>query len=147
MARSGKRPGESERGKARVQVGALCYRKRAGTLQVLLITSRETKRWIIPKGWPMRGRDPHEAAEREAWEEAGVRAARVGKAELGSYRYLKVMAKGPDLPCRIRVFAVEVRKLASDFPERKERRRRWVRPAKAARMVDEPELRRLLLKL
>jgi 8-oxo-dGTP pyrophosphatase MutT (NUDIX family) len=144
MARNGKELGADERRRAKAQVGALCYRRKAGALQVLLITSRETRRWIIPKGWPVRGIDPHVAAEREAWEEAGVRSARVGRLPLGSYHYRKYLSKGRDLPCRIQVYPVEVRKLARDFPERKERRRRWVRPGKAAKMVDEPELRRIL---
>lgn len=144
MARNGKDLDEDERRRAKVQVGALCYRRKGGSLEVLLITSRETRRWIIPKGWPMRDVDLHEAAEREAWEEAGVRPARVGRLPVGSYHYRKYLSKRRDMPCRIQVYPVEVRKLARDFPEHQERRRRWVRPGKAAKLVDEPELRRIL---
>jgi 8-oxo-dGTP pyrophosphatase MutT (NUDIX family) len=136
-----------ERRRARLQVAALCWRRKAGALQVLLITSRETRRWILPKGWPIRGLDLHQAAAREAWEEAGVRPERVGRRSVGSYFYRKTMPRGKALPCRTEVYPVEVRKLAKDFPERKERRRRWLRPAKAARLVAEPELRQLLREL
>jgi 8-oxo-dGTP pyrophosphatase MutT (NUDIX family) len=147
MAQTSKQMRQADKRRASTQVGALCWRRKAGALQVLLITSRETRRWIIPKGWPMDGLDLHQAAAREAWEEAGVRPARVGQRSVGSYFYHKLLPRGEALPCRTRVYPVEVRKLAKDFPERSERRRRWVRPAKAAKMVDEPELRKLLRNL
>lgn len=141
MARDG---GSGRRRDPRAQVGALCYRRKAGQVEVLLITSRETRRWIIPKGWPVKGLEPHQAAAREAWEEAGVRPVRVARHPMGSYFYRKRLPRGKDLPCRTQVYKVEVGKLAKDFPEKAERRRRWVRPRKAAKMVDEPELRELL---
>ena len=53
----------------RTQFAALCYRIKRGKVQVLLVTSRRTKRWIVPKGWPMEGRTPADSAAQEAWEE------------------------------------------------------------------------------
>ncbi|WP_299358110.1 NUDIX hydrolase [uncultured Paracoccus sp.] len=124
-----------------MQVGALCEDPRTG--RVLLITSRDTGRWIIPKGWPMPGRSLAEAAMQEAWEEAGVEG-RVGAAELGRYRYDKVQDRGFAVPVEVRVFPVEVRALADQFPERSERTRRWFEPAEAAGLVDETGLARLI---
>jgi hypothetical protein len=64
------------RGKKRssrpIQYGALPYREIKSGVQILLVTSRNTRRWIIPKGWPQSGTPPHRAAAREAFEEAGV---------------------------------------------------------------------------
>lgn len=56
----------------RQQYGALCFRfGEDGAVEILLITSRDSGRWIIPKGWPMKKKEPHEAAAVEAWQEAG----------------------------------------------------------------------------
>ena len=76
----------------RVQYGALPYRlDDDGSVEVLLVTSRETKRWIIPKGWPIKGLKPSKAAAREAYEEAGVRGRIAGRA-FGHYVYEKLLA-------------------------------------------------------
>lgn len=136
-----KTKGHGKRG-LRTQFGALCWRMREGKAEVLMVTSRRTKRWIIPKGWPMHGQTPTEAAEVEAWEEAGVK----GTAQpvcLGVYNYLKE-EDGVDLPVMVAVFPVEVKKQKTKFPECKERRTKWMRPKKAAKKVDEPELRWML---
>ncbi|MBL7405872.1 NUDIX domain-containing protein, partial [Escherichia coli] len=78
-----------EDGEPRRQVGALPFRHgRDGKTKILLVTSRESRRWVIPKGWPMKGRKPFEAAAREAYEEAGLRGA-VGKRPIGLYLYQK----------------------------------------------------------
>src|SRR5262245_27803842 len=77
------------------QCGALCFRYRhdSGDIEILVVTSRETRRWIIPKGWPMKGKEPHKAAAIEAWEEAGVRG-KPNKKSVGSYTYLKDLDNG-----------------------------------------------------
>ncbi|PIE09888.1 MAG: NUDIX hydrolase [Rhodobacterales bacterium] len=127
----------------RTQFAALCYRIVNGKPQVLLITSRGSGRWIIPKGWPMDEMTPGSAAMQEAWEEAGV----VGKFSercLGLFSYSKVMDKGPNLPCVAMVYPVKVKSLASKFPEAGQRRRKWFSPKKAATKVVEPELRQIL---
>jgi 8-oxo-dGTP pyrophosphatase MutT (NUDIX family) len=127
-----------------LQVGALCWRlTRKGALRVLLITSRDTGRWVIPKGWPMRNRTEAEAAAREAWEEAGVKGE-VSSKPLGLYGYPKITPKGGALPCVVRVFPLAVEARSSRFPEVDQRRRKWFSPAKAARKVQEPELARII---
>lgn len=127
-----------------LQVGALCWRRTAeGELRVLLITSRDTGRWVIPKGWPMRNRTDAEAAAREAFEEAGVTGAVTGRS-LGLYPYDKWMGKGRFVPCVVRVFALAVDGRAAEFPEQGQRRIKWFAPGKAARRVAEPELARII---
>lgn len=126
------------------QVAALCYRKKGGKKEVLLITSRGTGRWILPKGWPIEGLDAPGSALQEAWEEAGVKKGKVGKSSIGSYTYAKTFDSGLTAPCRAEVYPVEVKKIVNDFPERRERNRKWVSPAKAAKMVQEPGLREIL---
>lgn len=125
------------------QYGALCWRMHRGKVEVLLITSRDTGRWVIPKGWPIAGRSPSQAAAREAFEEAGVEG-RVSSAGLGLFNYRKVLSPKQSIACKVEVFSLRVAKLVTKFPERHERRRKWFAAEKAARKVIEPELRALL---
>ena len=125
----------------RLQFAALCYRGRGDDREYLLITSRDTGRWIIPKGWPIRGLKSNEAALREAWEEAGVRNSKATTNPVGTYAYLKRQASGLEVPVEALVYAVAVEDLSEDFPESHERTRRWVDPVAAAEMVNEPELK------
>jgi 8-oxo-dGTP pyrophosphatase MutT (NUDIX family) len=129
---------------ARNQYGALCWRRREDVPEVLLITSRDTGRWIIPKGWLIEAASPAETARQEAWEEAGVRGE-VSGTSLGYFAYRKDILGKDIVPCVVEVFALEVDDLAKDFPEKDERRRKWFAPEKAARKVDEAELRSLIL--
>lgn len=126
------------------QVAALCYRKGKDGKQVLLVTSRDTGRWILPKGWHEEGLSAADAAAREAWEEAGVREGRVGDRPVGSFDYRKKLDNGAEAPVETDVFALKVRRLERDYPEAEERKRRWVSPEKAAEMVAEPGLQRIL---
>lgn len=124
----------------RSQFGALCYRvKKGGKVQVLLITSRTSRRWIIPKGWPMDGKTPAESAAVEAWEEAGVRGVSDGRC-IGMFSYSKETDEMGALPCLAMIFAIEVTDCAETYPENEERERIWVSRRKAAKLVDEPEL-------
>ncbi|MCU0899039.1 MAG: NUDIX hydrolase [Cypionkella sp.] len=125
------------------QTAALCWRLHRGRVQVLLITSRDTGRWILPKGWPMTGKSASEAAAQEAWEEAGVHGTPTAE-PLGFYGYDKLRPAGDALPCLVSVYPLRVTGLADRFPERKQRRRKWFDAAKAARKVAEPELRQML---
>jgi len=127
----------------RNQYAALCWRLHKRGIEVLLITSRDTGRWILPKGWPMGALAPAQAAAIEAWEEAGVHGV-VSDEPLSFYSYDKVLVSAPCLPCLVTVFPLHVTALAARFPERKERRRKWFSPEKAAKKVAEPELRALL---
>lgn len=128
------------------QYAALCYRRAAdGEIEVLLVTSRDTGRWIIPKGWPMKGKKPHRAAAIEAWEEAGV-TGKVRKKAFGYFTYLKGMKDG-SVPVSAAVFLLRVDKLDDAFQEKGQRQREWMCCAEAARRVREPELKSMLLGL
>jgi 8-oxo-dGTP pyrophosphatase MutT (NUDIX family) len=128
---------------ARMQYGALCWRPGASGVEILLITSRDTGRWVIPKGWPMPGLAPEAAAAQEAWEEAGVE----GEMEpvcLGRYGYQKCLTVSAQVPCAVAVYGLRVQREAEKFPEVKERSRQWVAQPEAALMVNEPDLGALI---
>ena len=139
-------PPRCEGGDCPTQYGAICWRMHRGKVEVLLITSRDTGRWVIPKGWPMTGLTLGGAAAREAWEEAGVRGA-LSEAGLGLFDYDKMLGPNHAISCRVEVFALRVARLVDAFPERKLRRRKWFATEKAARKVNEPALRALLAHL
>jgi 8-oxo-dGTP pyrophosphatase MutT (NUDIX family) len=130
-----------------VQVAALCYRETADGVRVLMVTSRGSGRWILPKGWPIRGKDGSQSAQQEAWEEAGVRQADLESEPLGRYVYTKRLDNGTTAQVETYVYRMEVEDLASDYPECDSRDRRWICPQEAANLVSEPELRELLLSL
>lgn len=130
----------------RTQFAALPFRvKKKGDVEVMLISSLDTGRWIIPKGWPMDGMRPAEAAAEEAWEEAGIRG-RVFDDVLGLYSYSKWLDEELSLPCIVVVFGLEVSHLDDSFPEAGARKRKWLTPKKAAQRVDEPELKQIIAK-
>ncbi|UHS59832.1 NUDIX hydrolase [Agrobacterium vaccinii] len=135
-------------GDVRTQFAAICYRQNNsdGSIEVLLITSRDSGRWVIPKGWPMRKKKPHEVARQEAWEEAGVRG-RVLKKAWGHYTYMKKLDDGELVPAVVQVHLLDVAQMEDDFPERHQRRLAWFMPSIAASAVEEPELSGLLTKL
>ena len=125
------------------QYAALPYRrsKKRG-LEVMLVTSRETRRWIIPKGWPMRRTPDHKAAAREALEEAGVKGA-VKKRPVGTYTYFKRQARTFAL-VEVAVYLLKVERERKRFSEMNERRKQWMTPKAAAEAVLEPELATLI---
>jgi 8-oxo-dGTP pyrophosphatase MutT (NUDIX family) len=127
----------------RLQVGALCWRRSPRGLRILLITSRDTGRWVIPKGWPMRNRSEPEAAAREAFEEAGLRGE-IAERAIGVYTYRKMLGRGRWVPCVVRVYGLEVREMKKLYPETGQRRVKWFAPEKAARRVSEPDLTALI---
>lgn len=116
-------------------------------MEVLLVTSRDTGRWIIPKGWPISGLKTSEAALQEAWEEAGVRNSTAQMDPIGTYTYDKVMRAGLPVPVETLVFPVDVQELSSEFPEASQRERQWVSPERAADLVKEGELKDILLRM
>ena len=136
--------GHENRREVRTQFGALCWRKREGKVQVLLVTSRGTGRWIIPKGWPIDGATPAETAATEAFEEAGA-MGEMGTRCQGVYSYTKTGDDVPDLPVIVAVFPMKVEKTKRKYPEVNERRRKWLSRKKAAARVDEPELQEIIL--
>ena len=132
---------------AALQVAAICLRETLRGDEVLLITSRGTGRWVVPKGWPMSDRTNAEAALQEAWEEAGFHAADIGSEPFGHFRYDKGLDDGRHIPVRTECFLARVRHLREDFPEAAERERQWFTLKEAANRVREPDLTRLLLSL
>jgi len=126
-----------------IQYAALPFRIEARQVWVLLITSRGTQRWIIPKGWPMVGRRPQDAAATEAAEEAGI----IGEVEdtpVGSYRYDKRLKGEATTAVQVIVFPFRVQAQADDWKEHGQRRFAWFRYQKAAALVAEPALRHLI---
>ncbi|MCV2893513.1 NUDIX hydrolase [Lentibacter sp. XHP0401] len=133
----------------RLQVAALCYKplENSDDKEILLVTSRDTGRWIIPKGWPIDGKNAPEAALQEAWEEAGVRKGKVTGKALGLYNYDKELKGGLPVAVETLVFPVQVTEMRDEYPEASQRTRKWVSPAEAANMVREPQLQDMLLAL
>lgn len=128
----------------RVQVAALCFKETSEGKKVLLITSRDTGRWILPKGWPIEGKDGPGSALQEAWEEAGVSAADIAEEPVGQYEYEKGLDHGASVPVVTQVYVTRVHDLEKVYPEADERERAWFSPQEAANLVDEPELKDLL---
>jgi 8-oxo-dGTP pyrophosphatase MutT (NUDIX family) len=126
-----------------IQYGALPYREGKSGVEFLLVTSRGTQRWIIPKGWPQRGVPPHRAAAQEAFEEAGV-VGKVSKSTIGSYRYDKIFESGAAVRCNVRVFPLRVTRQFKRWPEKRQRRTQWHSPAQACRRVRETYLRQII---
>lgn len=127
----------------RVQVAALPWRESPDGIEIMLITSRDTARWVIPKGWPEGQEDLCEAAAREAAEEAGLKGA-VSRLEIGRYYYGKRRPSGMKARCEVLVFPLEIEQVADKWPERKKRKRKWFSPAEAAAAVRERDLAELI---
>lgn len=125
----------------RQQVAALCHRGEGDSKEYLLVTSRDTGRWIIPKGWPIRGLKSNEAALREAWEEAGVHNSKATPDPVGTFTYQKRQSTGWEIPIETLVYSVAVKDLSEEFPEAHERSRRWVKADAAVAMVNEAGLK------
>ena len=122
------------------QFGALPWREaRAGGIEVLLISSRDSGRWIIPKGWPIEGRTGAETATVEAYEEAGIEGVADGQ-PIGTFDYLKCDKRRPDRWCRVTVYPLEVKTELADWPERDARRLVWLGPEEAAGRADDAGL-------
>ncbi len=131
----------------RVQYGALPYRVGNGARpEFMLVTSRETQRWIIPKGWPKKGKSPRRSAAREAFEEAGVIGA-IGKRSVGSFSYEKRLRNGAVVTCEVRVFPLQVKRQDKEWPEKEERKIKWLSATKAAEKVKEPRLGEIIRRL
>lgn len=126
----------------RRQVAALPIRKSESGVEILLVTSRETGRWIIPKGWPSRRMPDHKAAAREALEEAGVKGD-IKRRPIGTYRYFKRLTESFEL-IEVDVYLLEVERERKRFDEMSQRRKQWFSPKDASHQVLEPELATLL---
>jgi 8-oxo-dGTP pyrophosphatase MutT (NUDIX family) len=126
------------------QYGVIPVRRAAdGGLEVLLITSRDTRRWVVPRGNPIAGKSPPESAAQEAYEEAGI----IGPVEpeaIGRYSYKKRRRFGLAVPAVVHLFRMRVAEERDDWPEKDQRERRWFAAEEAAAAVNEAELARLI---
>ena len=128
------------------QFAALPLMVRDGETMVMLLTSRRTRRWVLPKGWAEPELQPHELAAKEAFEEAGLQG-QMEQQPIGSYRYDKLLRGGKSMLCEVGVYAMWVEQQLPDWPERKQRETRWFGLSEAALAVEEGELATLLLRL
>lgn len=129
----------------RVQYGALPYRfTPEAAMEILLVTTRQSRRWIIPKGWPIKGLKPAKSAAREAFEEAGVRG-RIGGKSIGLFTYEKLLDdSGMRVNCEVKVYPLLVKRQSEVWPELEQRVVQWVAPTRAVSMIREPELKGLV---
>ncbi|QFT32488.1 NUDIX hydrolase [Roseibium porphyridii] len=128
---------------ARLQIAALCVRPGESEPEILLVSTRDTGRMILPKGWPETDKSASETASIEAYEEAGV----MGSAEtrpLGSFRSFKGLASGLKIRTKVLVFKVRFEKQLQDFPEIGQRKCVWSPVSEAMKLADEASLRRFL---
>lgn len=126
----------------RPQYAALPYRIHDG-VEILLISSRDTGRWVLPKGWPMQGRTPYGTAAREALEEAGV-VGKISHEPVGQYHYMKRKKSGREVLCQVTVFPMLVERQRKTWPEMHQRITRWFPLAEAAALVNEAELQQVI---
>jgi 8-oxo-dGTP pyrophosphatase MutT (NUDIX family) len=127
----------------RRQVAALPWRRGPDGIEIMLVTSRETRRWVTPKGGRMAGKTDAEAAAQEALEEAGIEG-HTPETPLGVFRYLKMLKRRAPRWCVVTLYALEVRVEHPTWHEQHERERVWVSRDEAVRRVDEPDLKALI---
>jgi 8-oxo-dGTP pyrophosphatase MutT (NUDIX family) len=141
----GPKKGGAKRRVVSAQYGTLPYRfTEAAALEVLVVTTRQSKRWIIPKGWPIKRLTPSKSAAREAFEEAGV-IGRIGARSIGAFRYRKVEnGGGGEADCEVKVFPLLVKRQSAIWPESHQRLVQWVDPERAISLIGEPELKAIV---
>ncbi len=127
----------------RRQYAALPWRV-TSEVEVLLASSRDTRRWVIPKGWPMKGRKPHATAAVEALQEAGL-LGKIEKTPIGVYHYYKRLKNGAAIMCKVEVFPMRVLRQRKNWPEKSQRVTQWFPYALAADQVAEEELADLIV--
>ena len=129
----------------RIQYAALPYRfTPAAALEILIVTTRRSRRWIIPKGWPIKGLRPPKAAAREAFEEAGV-SGKVGMKSVGVFAYDKLMDEdGIEVRCEVKVYPLLVERQSATWPEIEQRLVQWAEPAQAVALIKERGLKKLV---
>ena len=115
-------------------------------LEILIVTTRQSRRWIVPKGWPIKRLTPSKSAAREAFEEAGVRG-KIGARAIGVFRYKKTAGEnGADPDYEVTIFPLLVRRQSATWPEYGQRVVQWVDPEKAMSLIRDPELRAIVEK-
>jgi 8-oxo-dGTP pyrophosphatase MutT (NUDIX family) len=120
------------------QSGVIPYRVRNGRVEILLITTRDRQRWVIPKGGIVSGMTPPASAAKEAWEEAGV-IGQVDGTQLGTYKYRK---RGKIY--RVKMYLLPVEIVSSYYPEASIRYRRWLDAKQAMKLIKQTSLKRIL---
>ncbi len=123
-----------------------CRLNDEGKREVMLLTSRGTGRWIIPKGWPIKGLKPRQVAAQEAYEEAGLVGRVASKTPVGVFHYAKQINSAP-LLCQVHVYLMWVDQQLDDWPEKHERETRWFEVAEAAAQVNEGGLAEIILRM
>jgi 8-oxo-dGTP pyrophosphatase MutT (NUDIX family) len=138
---------DNDRRTVRQQYGALPYRfTDAGSVEILLVTSRDTKRWVIPKGWPIKKLTPSQSAAREAYEEAGVRG-KTSIRSIGAFAYEKRLDDGIAVSlCEVKVFPLLVKRQHRRWPEIDQREQQWFAAEAAAAAVAEKGLQELMIR-
>lgn len=129
------------------QAGVIAFKVHRGRIEVLLITSRDTGRRIIPRGNIHRSSTPVKSAKREAFEEAGIKGTIVGPRPLGSYTYFKRLELERTLAAKVQVYLLHVTEQLKKWPEMGERRRFWLPIGEAIELVEEPGIPVLLRRL
>ena len=129
----------------RMQYGVLPYRfSQYAALEILLVTTRGTKRWIVPKGWPIKGLSPVKSAAREAFEEAGV-TGRIGAKSIGFFAYDKLVDEaGGTTTCEVKIYPLLVKRQSHVWPESHQRTTQWVEPSRAIAMIKEAGLKKIV---
>lgn len=132
-------------GEDRLQYAALPYRlTQNGEVEVLLVTSRRTRRWIIPKGWPIKGLRPEGSAAQEAFEEAGI-LGKVDGRPVGTYTYQKRLKETSGVvSCKVHVFQLRVEREMAVWPETGQRELRWLASNDAADLVSDAGLKAII---
>lgn len=143
-AKKSKKPPKPKRA-LRVQYGALPYRiGEAGMPEFLLVTTRISGRWIVPKGGPIKDLKPPKSAAQEAFEEAGIRGT-IGAKPLGAFAFDKTLADtGSTVPCEVWVFPLLVKRQYKNYPEAEERASRWFTPEEALAALNDAGLCELI---
>ncbi len=124
------------------QSAVVPYRFRDGQVEVMLITSLQTQRWVVPKGHLEPDMSPSESAANEAYEEAGLKGA-VRNRAIGVYDYIKI-DEIVDVTRRVEVFPMKVSHILDDWPEKAMRQRKWMTLEEAVDAVDEPDLKKII---
>ena len=115
-------------------------------LEILVVTTRQSRRWIVPKGWPIKRLTPSRSAAREAFEEAGVRG-KISPRPIGAFTYRKTTGQTADDPnYEVKIFPLLVKRQSASWPESEQRVAQWVDPEKAIALIREPELKAIVAK-
>ena len=112
----------------------------------MLITSRQTQNWIFPKGWPIKNKTLHFSAKQEAMEEAGV-IGKITYVPCAQYKYIKINKRGENLNCRVFLYPMIVTQQLIEWPEKHERKIKWVNLHNAANLVSNKNLCKLIIKM